>query len=155
MAWGANYRRICTWGKFEHIATGKTFFVYNAHFDHESQEARENSSRMVLDHIAKNTSSDDPVIFMGDLNADPENEAYHKIIEQGRLRDAYGVSGIPPHGPKGTFNGFSITDEPVRRIDHIFLSDHFSVKRYGILTDSYGGLKYPSDHFPVLAEIEL
>ena len=71
MAWGVNYRRICTWGKFEHIDSGKTFYVYNAHFDHESQEARDNSSSMVLDHIDKNTTTDDPVIFLGDLNAVP------------------------------------------------------------------------------------
>lgn len=154
-AWGANYRRICTWGKFEHIASGKTFFVYNAHFDHESQKARENSSRMVTEHIAKNTNSEDPVIFLGDLNAVPETEAYQIIVGHSRLRDAYDLTDIPPHGTAGTFNGFSITHEPARRIDHIFLSDHFSVKRYGVLTDRYRGLNYPSDHFPVLAEIEL
>jgi len=44
---------------------------------------------------------------------------------------------------------------PDRRIDYVFLSDHFSVNRYGVLTDSYDGLKYPSDHFPVLVEIEM
>lgn len=152
--WGANFRRICTWGKFEHIDSGKTFYVYNAHFDHESQEARENSSEMVLDHIDENTTGDAPVIFMGDLNAVPGNVAYQKVIEHDRLQDAYQLSAIPPHGPSGTFNGFSFTQEPDRRIDYIFLSDHFKVKRYGVLTDSYDGLKYPSDHFPVLAEIE-
>lgn len=155
MAWGANFRRICTWGKFEHIDSGKIFYVYNAHFDHESQEARVNSSRMVLDHIDDNITGDSPVILMGDLNAEPDNEAYQKVIEHSRLRDAYHLSVTPPHGPEGTFNGFSFTQEPDRRIDHIFLSNHFNVKRYGVLTDSYNGLKYPSDHFPVLAEIEL
>lgn len=155
IAWGANLRRICTWGKFEHIDSGKSFYVYNAHFDHESQEARENSSRLVLDHIDKNTTTDDPVIFMGDMNAVPENEAYQKVGEHDRFQDAYDLSEMPPHGPEGTYNGFSFAQEPDRRIDHIFLSDHFGVKRYGVLTDNYGGLKYPSDHFPVLAEIEL
>lgn len=110
---------------------------------------------MVLDHIDKNTTGDDPVILMGDLNAVPENKAYKKIVEYGRLRDAYNVSVAPPHGPDGTFNGFSFTQETDRRIDHIFVSEHFNVKRFGVLTDSYGGLNYPSDHFPVLAEIEL
>lgn len=154
MDWGANFRRICTWGMFEHIKSGKTFYVYNAHFDHESQVARENSSRMVLNHIDENTTGDDSVIFMGDLNAVPGNETYQKVIEYDRLHDAYQLSAIPPHGPSGTFNGFSFTQEPDRRIDHIFLSDHFKVNRYGVLTDSYDGLNYPSDHFPVLTEIE-
>ena len=50
------------------------------------------------------------------------------------------------------------------RIDHIFLSSHFRVDRYGILTDTYRipvknmenvfQARNPSDHFPVVAIIE-
>tara|TARA_R100001143_G_C3361063_1_gene135831 strand:+ start:14961 stop:15824 length:864 start_codon:yes stop_codon:yes gene_type:complete len=154
MDWGVNYHRICTWGKFEVIETGDEFYMYNAHFDHESQEARENSSRMVLEHIDENTNQGDRVIFLGDLNAVPGNTAYNMIAEDHRFWDAFDVTQTPPHGPAGTFNGFSFTNIPDRRIDHIFLTEHFTVIRYGILTDSYGELRYPSDHFPVLAEIE-
>ena len=155
MDWGVNFHRICTWGKFEHIGSGKEFYVYNVHFDHESQVARENSSRMVLEHIDENTDCDFPVIFMGDLNAVPGNKAYDKVIDHGRFNDAYDITELMPHGPTGTFNGFSFTRVPDRRIDYIFLTDDFKVKRYGVLTDSYNGLKYPSDHFPVLVEIEM
>ncbi len=155
MDWGVNFHRICTWGKFEHIESGKEFYVYNAHFDHESQEARVNSSRMVLNHIDENVSDDEMVIFLGDLNAVPGNRAYDKIIEHGKLQDSYHLSELPPHGPTGTFNGFSFTRTPDRRIDYIFLSSHFKVNRYGVLTDSFDGLKYPSDHFPVFTEIEI
>ncbi len=154
MDWGVNFHRICTWGKFEHIETGKEFYVYNVHFDHESQEARENSSRMVLEHIDEHTEPDAKILFLGDLNAVPGNKAYEKVIEYGRFSDAYFITENPPHGPTGTFNGFNFSHIPDRRIDYIFLTEHFSVKRYGVLTDSYDGLKYPSDHFPVLAEIE-
>ncbi|MCC5941450.1 MAG: endonuclease/exonuclease/phosphatase family protein [Balneolaceae bacterium] len=154
MDWGVNFHRICTWGKFEHIESGKEFYVYNVHFDHESQEARENSSRMVLEHVDEHTAPDAKILFLGDLNAVPGNKAYEKVIDHGRFLDAYNITENPPHGPTGTFNGFSFTRVPDRRIDYIFLTDHFSVKRYGVLTDSYDGLKYPSDHFPVVAEIE-
>jgi len=154
MDWGVNFHRICTWGKFEHIESGVKFYVYNVHFDHESQEARENSSRMVLEHVDKNTSDDAKIIFLGDLNATPENKAYEMVIDHGRFNDAFHITQMPPHGPTGTFNGFSFTRVPDRRIDYIFLTDHFNVLRYGVLTDSYDGLKYPSDHFPVLAEVE-
>lgn len=154
MDWGVNFHRICTWGKFEHIESGKQFYVYNVHFDHESQEARENSSRMVLEHVDEHTNPGDKVMFLGDLNAVPGNYAYEKVINHGRFYDAYDITENPPHGPTGTFNAFSFTYVPDRRIDYIFLTEHFSVKRYGVLTDSYDGLKYPSDHFPVVAEIE-
>ncbi|MGF1670433.1 MAG: endonuclease/exonuclease/phosphatase family protein [Balneolaceae bacterium] len=155
MDWGVNFHRICTWGEFEHIETNTRFYVYNVHFDHESQEARENSSRLVLEHIDDNTEPGIPVILMGDLNAEPGNLAYEKIIKHNRFSDAYNISETPPHGPTGTFNGFDFNRVPDRRIDYVFLTNHFNVKRYGVLTDSYDGLKYPSDHFPVLVEIEL
>jgi len=154
MDWGVQYHRICTWGKFEVIETGDVIYVYNVHFDHESQEARENSSRMVLEHMNENTIVGDKIIFLGDLNAIPGNRSYDMVVEDERFRDAYDISLTPPHGPEGTFNGFSFERVPDRRIDHIFLTDHFTVNRIGILTDSYSGLRYPSDHFPVLAEIE-
>lgn len=154
MDWGVNYHRICTWGKFEVIATGEIAYVYNVHFDHESQEARENSSRMVLEHIDEHTEEGDMIIIMGDLNAVPGNSAYEMVIDDERFSDAYDITQTPPHGPDGTFNGFSFSRVPDRRIDHIFLSEHFNVKRFGILTDSFSGLRYPSDHFPVIAEIE-
>lgn len=38
-------------------------------------------------------------------------------------------------------------------IDHIFITNAFAVKKWGILTDSYHG-KFPSDHFPVIADID-
>ena len=182
MDWGVNFHRICTWGKFRHRESGAEFFIYNVHFDHESQEARENSSRMVLEHIGgKHAGGVDggepegvpegvpdwvsggvpegmPVVFMGDLNAVPGNPAYEKVMEHGLFRDAKLVSRTPPHGPPGTFNGFDINRAPDRRIDYVLVSDHFEVHRYGVLTDTYlhaGGLRFPSDHFPVVTEVTL
>lgn len=202
MDWGVNYHRICTWGRFQHRGSGAEFYIYNAHFDHESQEARENSSRMVLEHVDGKVSgsvpdemqdgmqdgmhgeeqdvmhgeeqdeekdvmhggvSDGahegmPVVFMGDLNAEPGNRVYEMVMEHGLFRDAKRVSKTPPHGPPGTFNGFDINRSPNRRIDYLFVSGHFEVHRYGVLTDTYlpeGALRFPSDHFPVVAEVTL
>lgn len=155
MAWGANHRRICTWGLFEHRESGITFYLYNAHFDHQSQEARENSSRMILEHIDEHVDPEAPLLFMGDLNAGPDNPAYSMAEEHDRLADAYHLTNTPPHGPPGTFNGYDTTNDPDRRIDHIFTSGHFEVHRYGVLTDIYEGPRYPSDHFPVMIETTL
>ena len=158
MDWGVNFHRICTWGEFEHSATGIRFYVYNAHFDHESQLARENSSEMVREHIDDHVPSDAPVVFMGDLNAVPGNPAYEMVADHDGLHDAYEITENPPHGPTGTFNGFDVSRNPDRRIDYLFLSRHFDVHRYGVLTDTYlhdGKVYFPSDHFPVLIETTL
>lgn len=152
--WGVNFRRICTWAKFEHIETGSRFYVYNVHFDHEVQEARENSAKLVREHMNDNVEEELPVIFMGDLNATPENPVYEMVTGDSFFRDAYNITELPPHGPEGTFNGFRFHEKPERRIDYIFFTEHFRVFRYGVLTDNYG-LQYPSDHFPVFTEIEI
>ena len=149
--------RICTWGKFIHIDSGIEFYAYNAHYDHKNQESRENSSRLVLEHIDNHVEEGTPVVFMGDLNAVPGNEAYEKIIAHGLLNDAFDISRLNPHGPEGTYNAFSITRTPDQRIDYLFFTDHFDVHRYGVLSDTYllDGLRFPSDHFPVFVEITL
>lgn len=151
--WGVNFKRICTWGLFEHLDTGTRFYVYNVHFDHEVQEARENSIDLVRNHI-DNQTEDLPVVLMGDLNVTPDNIVYESTINDGFFEDAKHLSKTPPHGPEGTFNGFAFHEKPERRIDYLFFTEHFNVKRYGVLTDNYG-LQYPSDHFPVLTEISI
>lgn len=39
--------------------------------------------------------------------------------------------------PNGTFNGFHPDRKTDSRIDHLFLTKEFEVKKYGILTDTY------------------
>ena len=57
-------------------------------------------------------------------------------------------------GPEGTFNGYNFKEAVNRRIDYIFVSDNIKVKKYAVLSDSKD-LKYPSDHLPVMVEIQL
>ncbi len=147
--WEAKHRRICSWGKFNDQLTGKTFFVFNAHFDHQAVEARRQSGILVVEKM-KAIAGDAPILFLGDLNSTPDTEQIVTI--KSFLNDAYEVSEMPPYGPVGTFNSFDFLAPMDRRIDYIFVSDHFTVKRYGVLTDSYDE-KYPSDHQPVVAKV--
>lgn len=147
--WEAKHRRICSWGKFSDKQTGKTFFVFNAHFDHQAVEARRQSGILVVEKM-KEIARDAPILFLGDLNSTPDTEQI--ITIKSFLNDAYEVSEMPPYGPVGTFNSFDFLAPMERRIDYIFVSDHVSVKKYGVLTDSYDQ-KYPSDHQPVVAKV--
>lgn len=150
--WDAALNRICTWGKFKWKKEGKEFFVFNIHFDHIGQQAREESSKLVIQKIKEVNQEGIPSIFMGDFNVTPENPAYLTVIEQSNLKDSRLISRTPSIGNQGTFNGFNWEKLPEGIIDHIFVSPKVQVLRHGILTDNYG-MKYPSDHFPVMAEI--
>jgi endonuclease/exonuclease/phosphatase family metal-dependent hydrolase len=151
--WDAALNRVCTWGKFK-LGKGRIFYVFNVHYDHIGQNAREESSRLVLQKIKKINSGNLPVILMGDFNVTPDNQAYQTVIQGSDLKDSRLISKIPSIGNQGTFNGFNWDKLAEGIIDHIFVSPKIDIIRHGILTDNYGK-KYPSDHFPVFAELVL
>lgn len=150
--WDAALERICTYGLFEELATGKKFYVFNTHFDHIGELARTNSARLILEKIEELNPEKLPVIVTGDFNAEPASNAYATMA--GTMNDSRMASKDKPIGPTGTFNGFKF-DEPVTvLIDYIFTSKDIAVRKYAVLNDSRDG-KYPSDHLPVLALVTL
>lgn len=151
--WDAALPRICTWGKFR-SSEGQYFYVFNVHYDHIGQQAREESSKLVLAKIEEINTEKLPVIWMGDFNVSPENPAYRVILEDNSWKDTRLISKLPSYGPRGTFTGFDWERLPTDIIDHIFVLGKIEVVRHGILSDNYGK-KYPSDHFPVLVEFKL
>ena len=149
--WDAALNRICTWGRFKD-KKGKKFYVFNVHYDHIGQQAREESSKLLVAKVKEINTKNLPVILMGDFNVTPENPAYATITSDPSWEDARLVSKLPSYGPKGTFNSFDWNKMPDGIIDHIFIQGKIQVIRHGTLTDNYGK-KYPSDHFPVMAEV--
>jgi endonuclease/exonuclease/phosphatase family metal-dependent hydrolase len=141
--------RICSWAKFKDANTKKAFYFFNVHFDHQGVVARRESGKLMLQKI-KEIAGNLPVIFTGDLNSTPETEQVQTI--QTVLNDSYRITVLPPYGTVGTFNGFRF-DAPLKdRIDYIFVSNHFSVSKYAVLTDAVEQ-RYPSDHMPVVADV--
>lgn len=150
--WDAALNRICSWGKF--LSKDQTeFMVFNIHYDHVGQVAREESSKLLIRKIEEININNLPVILLGDFNVTPDNAAYTTLIRAQGWKDARLISQVPAYGPVGTFTGFDWEKEPEGIIDHIFVKGSLQVIRHGILTDNYGK-KYPSDHFPVLVEVE-
>jgi endonuclease/exonuclease/phosphatase family metal-dependent hydrolase len=148
--WDARINRICSWVQLKEKATGKTFFCFNVHFDHQGVMARKESSKLLLSKI-QSISGKDPIILTGDFNGNHASEWYQTIATSGFLKDSFREVKYP-YVNNGSFQNFGRNFNTNDIIDHIFISSHFNTKRWGVLTDSYSG-KFPSDHFPVLAEI--
>ncbi|MBN2355516.1 endonuclease/exonuclease/phosphatase family protein [candidate division KSB1 bacterium] len=157
--WDAACNRVVTWGKFKDIKTGKNFYLFNTHFDHMGETARRQSAKLLLEKI-KTISGKPNIIVTGDFNASPHSVPYRTItqtpeeISDYRLTDTRTISLNPHHGPKGTFTGFKISAhlQQNQPIDYIFVSDGIKVLNHGTLSDTFDG-RFPSDHFPVLAEM--
>jgi endonuclease/exonuclease/phosphatase family metal-dependent hydrolase len=148
--WDAAFPRICTWGKFREKKSGRTFYLFNNHFDHLGEQARTESSKLVLSKI-REIAGNEPVILTGDFNFSETNPNFDLYKNSGFLSDSYAQAKLR-FAPGGTFTAFDIAAKPVGRIDHIFITNDFSVNRYGILTNTYNG-RFPSDHFAVFAEL--
>ena len=157
LGWDAACTRICTWGLFRDQDTRLEFYFFNLHMDHVGVVARRESARLVLDRIRKMASASQPVILTGDFNVDQHDEIYTLFTQSGLLSDSYEQARLR-QAPNGTFNAYDMYRKTESRIDHVFVSPHFSVDRYGILTSVYWddqGRRLPSDHYPVFVHLLL
>jgi endonuclease/exonuclease/phosphatase family metal-dependent hydrolase len=147
--WGNTVIRICTWARLKDKTTGRAFYVYNLHLDHQSQPSRVKSVELLLKRI-QSREHKDPVVVMGDFNAGEDNAAVTAIKEakEPKLQDSFRT--IQPQATEvGTFHGFRGKADP-EKIDYIFVTEEFAVETAGILLNNDKG-RYPSDHFPVTA----
>ncbi|MEW2921336.1 endonuclease/exonuclease/phosphatase family protein [Muricauda sp. ANG21] len=151
--WDAALPRICTYGLFENKEDGSKFMVFNTHFDHVGEKAREESSKLILKKVKELNTDGYPVVVTGDFNLESESGGVQAILTE--MEDAHIAAGKNAFGPDGTFNGFDITKPVERRIDYIFVSpDRVEVLKSAILSDSKD-CRYPSDHLPVFARLRL
>lgn len=140
--------RICSWATFKEKTTGKQFYFFNVHYDHQGVIARKNSSILLLERIKK-ISGSYPVFVTGDFNATPDSEPIQIITNDGKLKDSYFVTQQPPYGTVGTFNSFKLNSPMNGRIDYVWVTNDITVNKYGVLNDMHYG-HFPSDHFPVM-----
>ena len=157
--WDAACPRIVTWAKFKIVGQAGEFLCLNTHFDHVGERARRESAHLLkkwLTHYLADKKW--PVVLLGDFNSSPDEEPYYILTNNQKeglaFQDAYQISRLPPYGSSFTFNGFRDEVFPGQRIDYVFVLNVAAVYRCGILSVRWDG-RYASDHFPVLAEIEL
>lgn len=142
ITWGHPLPRMVTWGRFRTRA-GRIFYLFDTHFPYraEDESARTKAAALIARRIAA-IAGPTPVVLTGDFNTTPDSSAHATL--SATLTDAR----IPAAtGPAATFHAF--TGTPDRRIDWIFTRG-FTPKTYATITD-HDGVRYPSDHFPVMA----
>ncbi|QQQ26608.1 endonuclease/exonuclease/phosphatase family protein [Chryseobacterium indoltheticum] len=149
--WDAAYNRVCTYAVFKDKKSKKEFLAMNLHFDHVGNVARVKSADLILKKIKEINPKNLPLTLSGDFNLTDDTEPI-KIISQ-NLKDSFYNSEKKHYGPKGTFTAFNVTEVPQDRIDYIFVKG-FKIKSNRHINDRRENLLYPSDHFPVLTELQ-
>jgi endonuclease/exonuclease/phosphatase family metal-dependent hydrolase len=121
--------------------------------DHESQIARENSSRLIAEHIQR-YYPETPALVIGDFNMEEDNPAMRPLLETEGLRLVDTFRSLhAPAARQGTFHGFTGRWNG-EKIDYILASEAFQTLETRILHDNSEG-NFPSDHFPLVARIKL
>lgn len=158
--------RPAVWAKFKSKQTGQIFYVYSTHLvlgsmhkDGGNEYNATHFMRVAQDRFEPKY----PSIVVGDFNCAVGSEAFN-IMTSGRWADTFewmkakGMELLPEDLEYGTtaFNNESGPRKGV--IDHIMFYKAEPLK-YWVdrrkFTTVDGTLHYPSDHFPVIAELKL
>ncbi len=150
-SWNSANVRMATWARFIDLKSRKQFLYLNSHFDHRSEDARVEAAKM-LARWTEEVPAALPVIITADFNATAEQSVSWEILTK-PLEDAW-VIASEKLGPPVTWSAFQAPSDDVRRIDWILVREGIVVKYCETVTYNVDG-RYPSDHFPVVAHLEL
>ena len=141
--------------------TGRKIYVYNTHFDHLSENARQRGAKQLMEQIAARKNKEVPVVVMGDMNCGERSPAIRFMKGESmtldgqdwdapyQLADTFRV--VHPDATEvGTFNGFRAPGR--EKIDYVFISPGLKTISAEIIRTQRNG-RYPTDHFPVDAVI--
>ena len=97
-SWDTSCVRMVTWAVFLNEVDNRKFCVFNTHFDHVSEEARQKSAVLVWDRI-KHLRQNLPVFLVGDFN-NPQ-QIKNVISEYLQKTDQITILVNNSGGPKG------------------------------------------------------
>ena len=132
--------------------------VFNTHFDHICSPARLLSVRIILEYMHRlNQRCQMPTILMGDMNAKPDSKRIqvlsHNLHGYPDIHLTNIYDRIAPEKVQNTYHGFK-GKQKQKPIDYIFVSDDFEITDCLIDKTEQDG-RYPSDHFPLIATLQL
>lgn len=159
-SWNTHQVRCANWARFRLARDGTEFVHLNAHLDHKSVEARRQAASLIVRRL-EGLDGRLPVLITGDFNAEPAF-AVHRIFSDAGFSDTHLVAGEPPTRTFHKFQGDDfVPRRPDRegRIDWILSRDgtpeiRWACASYRVVRDAEPPI-YPSDHYPVLADVKL
>jgi len=176
--WGARCLRIATWVRLVTLEEkGKELFFLNTHFDHEIEQARLESSRLLSRHIPKLIAESNqrlsstvipPVVVVGDLNAEENTQTLRLLRGEERLypeedhtnaivfKDARLEAKLKYNEKDGSFTNWSPAtpeeeSKKVILIDHLLHHGDLEPEQYGIICELWQGRR-ASDHRPLVVD---
>lgn len=157
-----------TYCRFKDRSTNKEFVVLNTKLSWGNPDRRL-AEAVQLNDYSSHFSSNDPVVVLGDFNLYPfilhksniffDGDYVERVLAGKNLKDAKSISAFGHFGPLCSITNSRDTLEPFIGaqligfvLDHILVNEEVEVLAHGIDTAKVAG-EFPSDHFPVIAEV--
>ncbi len=165
MGWDAAYKRTATVAFLEHKSSGKKFYFVNTHLDHRGKEAQKNGLQLIVERIKSLNPDGLPLILTGDFNMASNEEAIvaldaHMLNTRSvaPITDSVATYNAWKRGPQAVLSGDTVKAEPTQRyiIDYIFYSpmNPDMCLEYRTITETFAGVPFISDHYPIMAVLE-
>lgn len=147
--WDAACIRTATWTKLRIKDCGKEFFYVNTHLDHVGPMAQKNGLALIVERIAEMNPNGIPMILTGDFNVTADNpclEDLNRMMKSARVEAPHTDNSI-------TYNAWG-NEENSSVIDYIYYSGFKSCDNFKVVNQSYAGIPYVSDHYPVTVTLK-
>jgi endonuclease/exonuclease/phosphatase family metal-dependent hydrolase len=162
-SWETDCIRSAAWVRFRCADSGVEIVHLNTHLDHVSEQARVEGARLIIERLREAQARCAAAVVTGDFNAPVASPTYRLFADAGFV-DAHVACGNDDEPPRSfTYHGFEGeafrgSDALPRRIDWILLRDGASTRvraRSCEIVRDAAPPAYPSDHYPVVAEIDV
>lgn len=159
-------KRPCVWAKLQHNQTGKILYFFSAHFvvPGISKEGNAYNAENCIKYAEELIGSREvPSIIVGDFNATKCAPGFDVVEGSGRWHDVFYIlkdEGMLDESEtkQGTCNAKNEQSISGWRPDHITIDGNLTAESFKTVRSKYpttdGTEHYPSDHFPIVAELK-
>ncbi|MBY0518667.1 MAG: endonuclease/exonuclease/phosphatase family protein [Bacteriovoracaceae bacterium] len=145
-SFGSAFPRLCTWMKASGFNQNWLFMC--THLDHMEAKTREAQTQVIIKKAKELKHADEYLVLMGDFNDSPASRTRELLTNHLNLFDAWSAPEESTHHP---FTGHFPQGQ---RIDWILADQKDLIQKIYLDKSSRENL-WPSDHFPVIAEIRI
>lgn len=139
------FARICTMMLIQDKSTLKKLRIFNCHLAYQSSEAIQRNGENLLKYINRFEHTKIPFVLTGDFNSPIDHPLHAPLLK--KYHEAY----LSLNQPRpNTFHAFG-DPQGIAAIDFIY-TNTMTFRNVTTDTTTFGGL-YPSDHYPVIAEL--
>lgn len=152
-SWGSAFPRMATWVRLHDHEADADLHLVNTHLDHESAEARLKGAALICDRLAE-VDHGLPVVVTGDFNADAGADPTYDVFLAAGFTDLREAAAERLGPDYGSFHDYGPPVPGGAHIDWILARGPIVASSFRLINTEVDGQR-PSDHFPLVASLEL